>query len=484
MSTAEVEDQPAPPLKAAEAVLRANDKGCYTVPSPITYPHQWNWDSALCALGWARIAPLRAWDELEALARARDARGMIPHVAFTPLLSSQRGGRVGLALARIPAPYPRYMPGPRWWGRRHGRDGRRISAITQPPLAATCLRLLYEEHPDEARARAILRPLHGWHRFLLTTRDPEGFGEPVLIHPWESGRDNAPEWDDPLAQVTPAVELPGRPDTNSVDPAERPSDEQYRRFLTLVRDGEAAGWSQERLARRGAFRVLDPGFSAILSRACLDLAWLADELGERRIAEESTAAAARVARALMARADRDGLVRPMDLTRGAPIGVTGAGSALALLAPTLPVSRFQAARELVLGGPLASPFGIRSLAAQHPGSSQRNYWRGPVWANTTWLCAHALALHGDHSAAAMLRLRLLRVVGTGGMREYFEPERGMGLGARAFAWTAALTLRVSEEALAYSRPDAGRHRSGTRRLMRRSPRSRRVLRHRDGARRR
>ena len=27
------------------------------------------------------------------------------------------------------------------------------------------------------------------------------------------------------------------------------------------------------------------------------------------------------------------------------------------------------------------------------------------------------------------------------MREYFEPESGAGLGARDFAWTAALTLR-------------------------------------------
>jgi hypothetical protein len=201
----------------------------------------------------------------------------------------------------------------------------------------------------------------------------------------------------------------------------------------------AAGWSQERLARRGAFRVLDPGFSAILSRACLDLAWLADELGERRIAEESAAAGATVAGALIGRAGADGLVRPVDLAHG----VTGAGSALARLAPILPESKLPAARKLVLAGSLASPFGIRSLVAPHPESSQPNYWRGPVWANTTWLCAHALALHGDDRAAAVLRLRLLRVVGAGGMREYFEPEGGRGLGARAFAWTAALTLRVS-----------------------------------------
>jgi mannosylglycerate hydrolase len=245
------------------------------------------------------------------------------------------------------------------------------------------------------------------------------------------------------ARVTPAVELPGRPDTNSVDPAERPSDEQYRRFLTLVRYGVAAGWSQERLARRGAFRVLDPGFSAILSRACLDLAWLGDELGERRIAEESAAASATVAGALIGRADADGLVRPVDLVHGVTIGVTGVGSALALLAPTLPESRLQAARELVLAGPLASPSGIRSLARGAPRA--RSGTTGAVPCGPT---PPGCARTRSRSTAMTVQPRccacaLLRVVGAGGMREYFEPEGGRGLGARAFAWTAALTLGVS-----------------------------------------
>jgi hypothetical protein len=43
------------PAAAAERVLRLNDNGGYTVPSRSTYPHQWNWDSALAALGWAEL---------------------------------------------------------------------------------------------------------------------------------------------------------------------------------------------------------------------------------------------------------------------------------------------------------------------------------------------------------------------------------------------------------------------------------------------
>jgi glycogen debranching enzyme len=410
----------------SSGVLRGNDSGNYTVPSRSTYPHQWNWDSALAALGWAELDAGRAYTELETLAGARDAAGMFPHIAFQPRL------RVFTV---------RYVPGARWWGRRVGADGRRISGITQPPVAATCLGLLFEQRPDERRARELIGPLHRWHRFLLEDRDPGGIGEPVLIHPWESGRDNAVEWDAPLWRVMPEVTVLHRRDTDSVDAAERPSDEHYRRFLTLVRQGTRAGWAQKQLARTGAFRVLDPGFSAILARACHDLAAVAEALGERRIADESLAASERVAGALRARADSDGLIRPLDLTDGSTLPVTSAGSALALLAPGLHDKEVAAARAAVLHGPLASRWGVRSLEAGHRERSARNYWRGPIWANITWLTALGLELHGEERAAQAQRGRRMAAIEGGGMREYFAPESGRGLGARDFAWTAALCLR-------------------------------------------
>jgi hypothetical protein len=433
---------PATDLRTSAAnVLRGNDNGGYTVPSRATYPHQWNWDSALAALGWAELDPARAWRELETLAGARDRHGMIPHIAFHSRVPDRVNGRLRSVLTMVARPYARYLPGPRWWGRRVSADGRRISGISQPPVAATCARLLFERHPDEARARALLQPLLGWHRFLLEERDPGGTGEPVLIHPWETGRDNAVEWDGPLWRVLPEVTVVHRRDTDSVDAAERPSDEHYRRFLTLVRRGTRVGWGQSRLARGGAFRVLDPGFSAILARACADLAWLADEVGEERMAEESRAASERVSAAVRSRADSDGLIRAVDMTDGSTLAVTSAGSALALLTPGLGDKQVAAARALVTQGALASGYGVRSLDREHPDRSPRNYWRGPVWANVTWLCAHALALSGERVAAAMLRFRMMEAVEGGGMREYFVPDSGRGLGARDFAWTAALCLR-------------------------------------------
>ena len=439
---ATVVEFPATDLRmSAENVLRGNDNGGYTVPSRATYPHQWNWDSALAALGWVELDPSRAWRELETLTGARDRQGMIPHIAFHTRVPDRMNGRLRGALTTVAWTYARYLPGPRWWGRRLAYDGRRISGITQPPVAATCMRILFEGHPDEARARALLTPLLGWHRFLLEERDPRGTGEPVLIHPWESGRDNAVEWDAPLWRVLPEVTVVHRRDTHSVDAAERPSDEHYRRFLTLVRRGTRVDWAQSRLARGGAFRVLDPGFSAILARACADLGWLADELGEGRIAEESRAASARVADALRARADADGLIRAVDMTDETTLEVTSAGSALALLAPGLGSEHMEAVSDLVTTGVLASAYGVRSLDREHPERSARNYWRGPVWANVTWLCALALEDHGDRVAAAKMRFRMMEAIEGGGMREYFVPDSGRGLGARDFAWTAALCLR-------------------------------------------
>jgi hypothetical protein len=103
---------------AAERVLRANDNGRYTVPSRSTYPHQWNWDSALAGLGWAELDLGRAWTELETLATARDARGMIPHIAFHTRVPDSVNGRLRGVLTMVARPYARYLPGPRWWGRR------------------------------------------------------------------------------------------------------------------------------------------------------------------------------------------------------------------------------------------------------------------------------------------------------------------------------------------------------------------------------
>ena len=62
---------------AAQSILRANDRGGYTVPNGRVYPFQWNWDSAFVALGFDTFDRPRAWTEgdlevLTALAAAAE----------------------------------------------------------------------------------------------------------------------------------------------------------------------------------------------------------------------------------------------------------------------------------------------------------------------------------------------------------------------------------------------------------------------------
>lgn len=418
----------------AAATLRANDTGAYTLPARDQYPHMWNWDSAFCALGWSTLDPGRAWTELESLLAAQDADGLVPSIAYRP-------GAHG------------YAPKSEWWGRTGG-DGRAITAISQPPVAATCLRLLHSRHPDPARAGALLGPLKRWHDFLLSRRDPFGVGEPTVIHPWESGRDNAAEWDVALEAVPRLVRTEDvrREDILAVAAADRPKDTDYSGYLSLVLHGMESGWDQRELAASGRFRVLDPGFSAVLARACHDLAALAAELDRPELARRSASQSRRVATALIARADGDGLVHPVNLW--SPHGLVrardqvadrdlqpvGAGSALVLLTPGLPRAMVTELRDLVTEGALASRYGVRSLARDDPAFSPRRYWRGPVWANITWLCALGLDSNGEHYAAALLRERMLQAIEAGGIREYSDPETGEGRGARDFSWTAALSL--------------------------------------------
>jgi hypothetical protein len=77
------------------------------------------------------------------------------------------------------------------------------SGITQPPVAGFAIRRLWEGARDraaaDARARALLPKVAAWHRWFFRHRDPRGEGLVAILHPWESGRDNSIDWDEPFA---------------------------------------------------------------------------------------------------------------------------------------------------------------------------------------------------------------------------------------------------------------------------------------------
>src|SRR5260370_11878868 len=146
----------------AKQILKANDRGGYTVPtSSGLYPAQWNWDSCLVALGFAKYDEERAWREIETLFDAQWPDGMVPHIVFHGYDSS-------------------YFPNATDWA---AGPSKRTSGITQPPVAATAVRYLYERcgrRKPVDRVRRLARRLIRWHKWFYAARDPANNG-PVSV---------------------------------------------------------------------------------------------------------------------------------------------------------------------------------------------------------------------------------------------------------------------------------------------------------------
>ena len=398
----------------ARAILRENDRGRYTVPSAGIYPHQWNWDSVFAAWGFSTFDPERAWVELETLFAAQWPNGMVPHIVFH---RADDG----------------YFPGPDFWG--SGTEPA-SSGISQPPLAATLIRRVLAADPDLGRPRlARLFPaLLRWHAWFHRHREADGLV--VATHPWESGRDNSPDWDATMAGIDgSAVGDYRRRDTQHVDATMRPHKADYDRYLRILIDAREGGWDEERIRREGVFRVADPGLTFILLRADRDLLALAGEIGA---ATEPIEAWIRRLEGAVA-----GLWNPeiecydaRDLRSGQFAGCVSSAAFLCWYAglrePRM-LRQLQRVRRQVR-------FGVPSHDPGHPAFEGVRYWRGSTWPTINTLVAMGLREAGEAEIAEQLRTETRALIADGGFCEYYHPVSGAPAGGRRFTWTAAVWL--------------------------------------------
>ncbi|OWJ70368.1 neutral trehalase [Haematobacter massiliensis] len=407
-------------IAAAKAVLARNDRGGYTLPTDRLYPFQWNWDSAFVAMGFATYDVDRGCRELERLAEGQWPDGMIPHIVFHQ-------------------PSDSYYPGPEVW-RTHNAVA--TSGITQPPVFGMAVRVLHERGAPHARIRPLFEAALRWHRWWYSARDPEGTGLVALLHPWESGSDNSPAWDEALSRVPTTTREPvRRKDTGHVDPSMRPRDEDYQRFIHLVDTYADCDWEPARQWAAAPFRMGCVQTTAILLKAGEDLLTVAEALALPEAAEELRAMTARCRAALLSRwspGHRRFLIR--DLIAEADVITPTQAGFLPLLALDLPADIRDAAvaemRRWMQGLRVAFP----TTPADCPAYEPRRYWRGPVWPVIDWLLAAGLDRNGVPELADALRSSVSRAMETAGFVEYFHPGTGEGLGGQGFSWSAAAYL--------------------------------------------
>ena len=433
----------------AVATLMANWRGASTVPTSTLYPHQWSWDSAFIAIGLAHVNTGRAWSELISLFRAQWGDGRMPHIVFNRTV-----------------PEDAYFPGPRFWRPLPTSGGPppgvATSGLVQPPVHAAAALAVARRSPRR-EARATLRRLYprlwAYHEYLHTRRS-DGAGLVAIVHPWESGLDNSPAWDEPLNSV--ATDLTGiaerRRDLAHAGSAHRPTDEDYARYVHIAETYRDRGYADRALTEL-PFCVVDPLFNALLAwseRAMAELAHLVGLPGGQHVGRAEALEAAIRGRLFDAHL---GCYVSVDLLSGRRAMVRTVGGLAPLLLPDVP----QAHRAALVGTAVGPSFGVGSGDVLGVPSYDltaadldlERYWRGPAWINTSWLVWRGLELSGEHALADELAAAMTTLVAGAGFREYFNPLTGEGLGARDFSWSAALILSVLDHTSRNARRSAG-----------------------------
>ncbi len=211
-------------IERAKAVLEANWLGHATSPNRRLYPHQWSWDAACIAIGYASWNQERAETELRSLFAGQWRDGLLPHIVFTDGAATSpapTSGRRSARRTRLPRRGPPGSSSPRstrqlrcrstaWRATEHGRpSSSRSSCRSSPPGMHTCTGSVLGERAVSSRSGI----------------------------PWESGMDNSPLWDAALERMSfdskllPKYE---RVDVDVAEATERPSDGEYDRYVYLV----------------------------------------------------------------------------------------------------------------------------------------------------------------------------------------------------------------------------------------------------------
>jgi hypothetical protein len=366
-----------------EAAWRTDAAGGFCVPNPLTYPWQWLWDSCFHAVVWAHLGDERALVELRTALSAQDAEGFVPHVRYGD------------------GPFPHEA----LWQRQAS------STITQPPMYGHAVAELDRlgMSPDEDLVRRAERGL----TFLLRRRGRTSGGLVEICHPWESGCDDSPRWDDTV---------PGG------WTAEAWFDRKGALVDSIERTAGGAPIHNPDLA------VGPAGFSALV-------AWNALELAEVTGDDALRADAGEVVDALRERWE-GALVTWID------DGPTAAGSGrvrtLDALLPLLVLPTTDAFAALVDPSAYGAACGPRGVHADEPSYAPAAYWRGSAWPQLTYLLWLAATSSGSDDTASALAMSMVTGAVRSGFAEHWVADTGEPLGAVPQSWsTLALVMRAS-----------------------------------------
>jgi len=362
----------------------------FTCPNGTTYPWLWLWDSCFHSIVWAELGePERALSELRTALLPASPDGFVPHLRYLD------GSDVHQS----------------FWGRPA------TSSITQPPIYGLTVEELVRrgiEVPGEVVDAAV-----DGVRFLLERRRRSSGGLVELVHPWESGCDHSPRWDDLMVPVE------SRPPGAELDPydEQRWFDRKGELLATLHLSPQGSPlWNDE-------FPVGSVAFTALVARSARALAAVGGDDSLARHADELGEAVAE-----RWEPGRRTWVDDGPTAQGSG-RIRTSEALLGLFVDRRPETVTAVVAELEDLDAFGGPYGPAQVHRAEPTYRRHSYWRGPSWPQLDFLLWLALSEAGAGDAAARLAATTRRGAVASGWAEYWDPDDARPGGAVPQSWT-------------------------------------------------
>lgn len=428
-------------IELAKEIIQDNWRDGFTVPCSRLYPFQWMWDSGFVALGTSTYDIKMSMTEIDRMFSGQWKNGMLPHILFHSEREKTYFPNFDFWNSQVNAGAPEYP---------------KSSGITQPAVFGFVLGDILKKHWKNQDVRNFVKKTYpkivNYHRFLYDYRDPNQEGLFFIYHPWESGRDNSPLWDDAIDKIEIA---PGsippyqRQDTSIAEAEERPTQNQYDRYVYLLELGKKYKYDGPQIAEESPFLIQDNMMNAILIKSNDSLIEIAQDLNldAGQVKEWQQ----------LSRSNYDdkfwneslGTYVGYDLRHEKQMLQREIGGLVPLFAgipDAAKAAKLNAyLQELSSRGYYLCP----SFDVDSPLFDSKRYWRGPIWPQMNWMIHHGLVHYGFDDTADLVKSDFNTLIQNLGFYEYFEAQKSVansltkGYGGSNFSWTASSYIHLN-----------------------------------------